>query len=299
MGKQLTTKQFIQRAKKVHGDKFDYSKADYKGSRFKVTLICNDCNREFQQNACNHLNGAGCDKCGRKKVGDKMRDNKASFIEKARKQHGDKYNYSEVDYVDSSTLVTIICPEHERFSQRPHTHQNGAGCRKCGNIISGNTHRKSREQFIEEANIAHNNFYNYDKFVLVNRKTAGTIICPIHGEFKQTPDNHLHQKSGCTDCGRITQGPKKRTQDSIIKQAQENWNNLYTYLNFVYTGYHTKSLVTCETHGDFLTGVWDHLRQDERRSGCPFCVNKFMNGIIKLLYAQHITAYSWTKCCYT
>jgi hypothetical protein len=285
MGKQLTTKQFIQRAKKVHGDKFDYSKVDYKGMRFKVTLICNDCNppRKFQQNAGNHLNGAGCDKCGRKKVGDKMRDDKASFVKKAKKKHGYKYNYSEVNYKGCYTPVTIICPEHGRFSQKPCAHIYGQGCRKCGNIISANSCRKTIEQFIEEANIAHNNFYNYEKFVYVNDRTAGTIICPIHGEFQQTPDAHLHQKHGCTDCGRVTQGPEKRTQDSIIKQAQEIHQNLYTYLHFVYTGYHDKSLVTCKIHGDFPVSPAAHL---SGRCGCPHCINK-TEGKLKIWFQRH------------
>ena len=48
------------------------------------------------------------------------------------KRHNNKYDYSKVEYVNSSTKVCIICPEHGEFWQTPHKHLSGQGCPKCG-----------------------------------------------------------------------------------------------------------------------------------------------------------------------
>lgn len=65
------------------------------------------------------------------------------FIEKARKIHGNKYDYSKVVYVNSQTKVCIICPIHGEFWQRPNDHLNGYGCNKCG-IIKTNLKNSSK-----------------------------------------------------------------------------------------------------------------------------------------------------------
>ena len=53
------------------------------------------------------------------------------FIEKARKVHGDKYDYSKVKYINSRSKVCIICPEHGEFWQTPAKHLSGHGCAFC------------------------------------------------------------------------------------------------------------------------------------------------------------------------
>lgn len=123
----LTTEEFIEKARKVHGDKYDYSKVDYVDTKTNVTIICPvDGHGEFQQLPSAHLNGSGCPRC----FGNKKLDTE-EFIEKARKVHGDKYDYSAVDYVNAGTKVTIICPIHGPFQQRANEHLSGRGCRYC------------------------------------------------------------------------------------------------------------------------------------------------------------------------
>ena len=104
--RKLTTKEFIEKAREVHGDKYDYSKVRYANSKTKVCIICPK-HGEFWQEANSHLQGSGCSKC----CGNNSYATE-EFIEKAREVHGDKYNYSKVEYKGMHTKVCIICPEH-------------------------------------------------------------------------------------------------------------------------------------------------------------------------------------------
>jgi hypothetical protein len=138
-----------------------------------VIIIC-PIHGEFEQKPINHLN-TGCPYCSsRSKI------NTEIFIEKAKKVHKDKnYDYSKVDYINSSTLVTIICPIHGEFKQIPSNHLRGKGCPYCAGHA-----RLNNEIFIERSNKIHNFKYDYSKVEYVNNSTPVTIICPIHGEFE-------------------------------------------------------------------------------------------------------------------
>ncbi len=144
--KRFTTEVFIKKAQQIHGiNTYDYSKADYTKTNFKVTIICPE-HKEFTQIAHYHLQGKGCHKCGIKK---RMRNKKLNkinkvvsfipftlqqFIDRAIEVHGNKYDYSKTNYVNSRTLIKIICPEHKEFTQLPSHHLQGRGCQKCGRI---------------------------------------------------------------------------------------------------------------------------------------------------------------------
>jgi hypothetical protein len=126
-----TTKEFIEDAKKIHGDKYDYSKVEYKGNKIKVCIICPQ-HGEFWQRPNKHLSlKQGCPKCGDILNGLKKRLSRTEFIKRAKYVHGDKYDYSKVEYVTSETKVQIICPKHGEFLQTPNCHLNGHGCPIC------------------------------------------------------------------------------------------------------------------------------------------------------------------------
>jgi protein-arginine kinase activator protein McsA len=127
-------------------------------------------------------------------------DRKERFIIKANEKHGEKYDYSKLEYVDAHTKVCIICPKHGEFWQTPNSHLNGCGCPKCGGNKSLTT-----EEFIEKAKQIHGEKYDYSKVEYVNANTKVYVICPIHGEFWVTPANHLRER-GCSQCYRTTQG---------------------------------------------------------------------------------------------
>lgn len=129
--KKITTEQWIQRAREIHGDKYDYSKVLYTKASEKVCIICPK-HGEFWQIANNHLRGAGCLKCKTEALAQTQRGNIDSFIEKANIIHNFKYDYSKSVYgKNNKEKIIIICPKHGEFLQCPHDHLSGYGCPKC------------------------------------------------------------------------------------------------------------------------------------------------------------------------
>lgn len=126
-----STKQFIEDAKIVHGDKYDYSLVDYTGAHNRVQIFCKRHNTPFMQAATTHLSGRGCPECGMENGHQKLKMNNDSFAAKAIKVHGGKYCYSKVQYVNNYTPVEVICSEHSEFMVSPTNHLSGRGCPKC------------------------------------------------------------------------------------------------------------------------------------------------------------------------
>lgn len=133
------------------------------------------------------------------------------FKEKAKQLHNDKYDYSNVVYVNSRTKVKIICPKHGEFEQSPSSHLQGNGCPKCARKWTdkhkenhAKSSRKSRgmttDEWIERARQVHGDKYDYSQTVYVNQRTNVKIICPIHGLFEQKADSHI-RGCGCKFCG--------------------------------------------------------------------------------------------------
>lgn len=131
MCKRKTTEQFIAEARAIHGEKYDYSKVKYVGNKGKVIITC-PIHGEFQQRAIEHLRSCGCTKCAKDNSKRSRGCGKDIFIEKAKAIHGDKYDYSKVQYINSYTPVTIICPVHGEFERLPMRHiEAKAGCPIC------------------------------------------------------------------------------------------------------------------------------------------------------------------------
>ena len=272
MGKHRTAEEFINDAKKVHGDKYDYSKAIFTRMADKVTIICPE-HGAFEQRAIEHLEGSGCPKCALQK----RTMTKEDFIARANIIHHSKYDYSKVVYVNTETKVCIICPEHGEFWQTPHMHLDGQGCPKCGMINSTNKRTKRVKQFITEAQKIHGNKYDYSKVEYSNNKTKVCIICPKHGEFWMTPNQHLSQKQGCPFCA----GHIRKTNEEFIADAQKIHGNKYDYSKVNYINNRTNVTVTCPIHGDFNVCPDNHLAGN----GCPKCAGKHRTSeeLIQLL----------------
>ena len=124
--------------------------------------------------------------------------NTEEFIRRARLVHGDKYNYSKVEYVNSQTKVCIICPIHGEFLQTPDDHLQGHGCIICGYYNAGNN-VLSTNDFILRAREVHGDKYDYSKTKYNGIYQKICIICPKHGEFKQKPIKHIIGQ-GCPIC---------------------------------------------------------------------------------------------------
>lgn len=197
-----------------------------------------------------------------------MKYNTESFIKKAKEIHGDKYDYSKVEYVNQATKVCIICPKHGEFWLRPSHHinntgRNKRGCPKCGDEKRRLNTRKNTEWFIKKAREIHGDKYDYSKVEYVHSASGVTIICPIHGEFTQTPNRHL-SNHGCPQCG----GNLPLTKDIFIKRVKEIHGNSYDYSKVEFTGNsESKVCIICPKHGEF----WQYAHQHLQGRGCPHC----------------------------
>ena len=121
---------FIQQCWEVHGDRFDYSKAKFRGTTEPIIVGC-PVHGDFEQIARKHRQG-GCPLCGIEQAGKSRRKNKAAvFEETARSIHGDRYDYSQSKYTRAKEKVTIICPDHGPFEQEASGHLMGSGCMQC------------------------------------------------------------------------------------------------------------------------------------------------------------------------
>ena len=193
------------------------------------------------------------------------------FIQDAREKHGDKYDYSKVEYMNNHTKVCIICPEHGEFWQKPNSHLNGSGCPKCGSNAIGNSLRLSLSDFITKARKVHGNKYDYSKVEYVNCMTKVCISCPEHGEFCQTPHNHT-KGQGCPKCkGNKTRERFILTKEEFIKKAREKHNDKYDYSKVTYIGAHNKVCIICPEHGEFWQKPNGHLNG----YGCSKCSGKY------------------------
>lgn len=198
MSKRLTTQEFIEKSKQVHGDRYDYSKVDYINAQSKVTIIC-PIHGEFEQRASHHLNGHGCKKCANLITGKVNVSNLETFIARSRVIHNNEYDYSKSIYRNARTKLEIICPKHGSFWQIPQHHLEGHGCPICGNEKTNNYNKTTLEEFVERARKIHGNKYDYSEVKFNILTDYITIICPIHGRFTQRATNHL-QGSGCQMC---------------------------------------------------------------------------------------------------
>lgn len=254
--KKITNEEFIEKAKLVHNDKYDYSLVNYTGNKIKIKIVCIK-HGFFEQTPNSHLVGQGCPVCGKinKSKNKILTINK--FKEKAQLVHGNKYNYSLVDYRSYEEKVKIICPVHGEFEQTPHSHLNGSGCQECGGVL-----RFSTEEFIKKANEIHENKYDYSlvNYSKIFKKIQ--IMCPKHGIFEQTPNSHINQKSGCPRCA----GQNKTTEE-FIKESEiiHGFKYDYSLVNYVKTK--NKIKIICSEHGEFEQTPNRHLFGD----GCPIC----------------------------
>ena len=223
---------FINKAKEIHNDKYDYSKINYIKMNEKVIIVCKE-HGDFEQTPSNHItHKEGCQKC----VGNYL-SNAEEFIEKAKLIHNDKYDYSNINYINNHTNVTIICKEHGDFEQTPQTHLSGCGCKCCGIARMKIKQKTDVDDFIKNANIIHNNKYEYSKMNYINARIKIVVTCKIHGNFEQQPDSHL-RGCGCPYCVNKTEFilyEYLQKLYEITKQFKKDWcknNDTNKYLPF-------------------------------------------------------------------
>jgi len=258
----LTNEEFIKKATDMHGNLYDYSLVDYKNYKTKVKIICKE-HGEFEQLPGNHLKGVKCFGCN----GSSKKTNE-QFIGEAKEMHGDKYDYSLVEYESANKYIKIKCKIHDIFEQYPSSHLNGSGCPKC---IGRD---KTTEEFIQEALKVHGDKYDYSLVEYKKGKEYVKIICKIHGQYEQTPDSHIRGKSGCPKCiGR------NKTTEEFIELAKNMHGDKYDYSLTEYKKGINKVKIICKSHGQFEQIPHKHIIGH----GCPKCINRYSKISIEWL----------------
>lgn len=276
MTPRYTQEQWIEKAKLIHGEKYDYSKVRYVNINTKICIICQK-HGEFNQTPKDHLRGRGCGKCGRENGIKKRTKTSEQFLQEIKEKHGDCYDLSKVEYINDKVKVCIICQKHGEFFITPQHFLGGEGCRLCGIEKAAITRRKSHSKFLEECDNSHQDGTNYDysKANYVGDKVPVCIICHEtdengnkHGEFWQSPNNHISKSQGCPKCGRLKSDEnRKYTQDEWVEKAKIVHNNKYDYSHTNYINSDEKVAINCSEHGIFYQKPSNHLM----KQGCPKC----------------------------
>ena len=260
-------KRIVDDFRKVHGDKYDYSKMVYMGVKEKVEIVCPR-HGSFWQIPDNHLLGHGCPDCGRRDQIRSIQDRMArTFETKFREVHGDKYDYSRVVYTESKkTKLEIVCPDHGSFFQTFQTHVRGVGCPDC--YAEGRA--LSQEEFERKANEVHGGAYTYTKSKYTRSHEKVLITCSIHGDFEQSANGHL-QGARCPDCSKLSQIEKQLLpKEEFVRRSRDCHGDKYSYEKSIFRGVKAQITVTCDIHGDFSQMAENHMNGN----GCPKCAFK-------------------------
>lgn len=190
------------------------------------------------------------------------------FIAKAKSIHGDKYNYSTSIYLNNHTKISIKCPTHGIFLQKPNDHFRNHGCPRCTNRLP-----LSKKHFIDRSTKIHGNIYDYSNVIYINNYIPVRIRCNIHGEFLQPPKKHLLGQ-GCQKCGyqKLSSNSTNNTAYFITISSKKH-NNKYDYSKSIYTMSRNKLIIICPYHGEFLQNANHHMQG----RGCPTCYH-FISG---------------------
>jgi len=216
-------------------------------------------------------------------------NNQEKFLLKSIIKHEDRYDYSLVEYESSRKKIKIICKEHGIFEQEPANHLRGQGCPMCAGVK-----KYTKDSFIMESNIVHNNFYDYSLVEYKNNKTKVKIICPEHGIFEVRPDNHKNKKSGCSKCA----NNHLYSNDEYISKCNIVHNNFYNYSLVEYKNAHDKIKIICPIHGVFEQVAYAHIKG----IGCSKCSQNYNytnNEYIKKCNIVHNNFYDYSLTEYT
>ena len=293
MGKRLSKEEIVEKAKKVHGNKYDYSEFlnedfEYKDRTQLIPIICDEkgFNGEphgiFRLSYPHHVQrGQGCPICRNRRY------DLEKFKYLAKLRYKDKYIYDEnTKYSsDTSNKVIVTCRKHGQFVITPGAHLNGQGCPLCAKP------RLSQDEEIAKFREIHGDKYLYDKTIIRGAKDKIIVTCPKHGDFITTPNSH---KSGykCQKCSAEHLGDNSRMGwDEFVKRANRIFKEYYIYKQQEYKNNKTDIIATCPKHGDFNVRPDHHLKGE----GCPKCNESKLEREIRLFLEDNDIKYEYRK----
>jgi hypothetical protein len=194
-----------------------------------------------------------------------------TFNKKSKQLYGNKVDRNNVNYINNRTPVLFKCNinnDHGEFWQRPDNHLSGRGCPKCGRDRISEFKKNSEEDIVNRFKETHGDKYIYDNFVYNGFHTNSIMKCKEHGDFLQSPANHI-KGHGCPNCGllKTLEYTRLSLEDFIIK-AIEIHGGKYNYQDFIYSSTHIKGSIKCNICGYiFEQTPGAHLQGQ----GCPRC----------------------------
>lgn len=285
-------KETVKQFRKIHGNKYSYSKVKYRGNAINVIIVCRK-HKGFLQAPKNHLKGMGCNKCGHD-IGKKKRAvvlmNKGHsgssnlnklVIKRFKKIHKNTYDYSRVKYENYHKEVKIICKKHGEFLQRPAIHLRGNGCLKCGREKTIKASVKfTQKMFVNKCRKIHNNKYDYSLVKFRGFQNKIKVVCPEHGSWSVKALNHYYLKRGCPKCFH----PKIKQNlwlDSLNLPDNEKHREVYKKIKnkrYYFDGYNPKTKTVYEFLGDYHHGNPKIYRKND--------LNKKSNKTFGMLYKK-------------
>lgn len=206
---------FIEKAKSLYGDRFDYTSTIYINSSTNVKIKCLTHGVEFSQHPRSHLLGYhGCPLCkSSHKKSDAYKD--LGFFKKVLDVHQGKFEYFD-DYINSRTPIKIRCIKHNTiFLQKPSVHLRGfSKCPLCYQEKMQSVLGSTQEEFISKSIGIHGNRYDYTNTEYLGSRVPVTITCKEHGDFDQVAYYHL-AGNGCPKCTHVT--PKSKSELEILE----------------------------------------------------------------------------------
>lgn len=301
------TLDFVESSWEAHGkEHYNYQNARYTHYKTKIEIFCNittlgTIHGTFFQKSLNHRRGKGCRRCTaartvatRKPATRKIVNGTEKFIEKAKLKHGDRYDYSQVNYINSVTEVIIICSIHGPFPQKPQVHLQRSNCPSCAKGVVRN--RSDTRTFIKKAKRVHGDRYGYQNVRYVNATLPVIINCSEHGDFQQQPTCHL-KGSGCQKCN----PSYTKLHSDFLRDALKKHGEWYDYSKVKFEKMKDEIEIGCPNpdHGFFKTTVSKHLSKGYPH-GCPTCVwrGNDQESFIQMATEIHEGYYNYDKVVY-
>lgn len=265
----ITPEQYIQMVVAQHGNRYDYSKTEYRGMNQKITVTCIEHNQIVEIRAIGHLQGkgGGCTKCRSNLMAKAKYLTREQFVTRAKKAHGDKYDYSKLIYTGIETKMTFICSKHGEFQQTGQTHVGASGkhhgCKRCAVEKRAANQSITFDEFLIRAEMVHGHRYEYNKPAdYKNIRSKVDVKCSEHGWFKHTAEVHL-RGHGCQFCSNYVSPAETAWLDGLgVPFKWRQWKHFANGKQYMMDACDIKNKIVYEFYGDFWHGKPDKFDPD-------------------------------------
>lgn len=289
----MDTNEFIKRSKAKYGDTYDYSLVEYQGREIPVKIICKT-HGVFPISPRTFLQGQskrpshGCPKCDGIKEQKKITQD--DFLQTVREKHGDKWDVSNIKYVNKKQILGLSCPDcKDNFETTTEKLMDGKGCPRCEGRI------KDLRYYVEEAKKVHGDEYDYSECYLSHNKSGAIVLnnirCKHHGLYSTRADVHIQQKCRCPKCyPQKDKIPLEERRDAYIRRAIErHGEGRFDYSQVDYHRKRDKVKIRCVIHDYWFCQSLEEHSKKNKMGGCPLCSETTGEREVRLhLQKKHI-----------